>query len=46
MQNYDMPQEIASQLSSLSTEQVEAVREYLQELSFLDGDEPERTASI
>lgn len=44
MQNYDMPQEIASQLSSLSTEQVEAVREYLQELSFLNGDEPEKNS--
>lgn len=33
MQGYDVHQELAAQLSTLSTEQAEAVREYLRELS-------------
>lgn len=42
MQNDALYQELASQLSALSAEQAEAVRDYLRELSASGGDEAEK----
>ena len=46
MQNDALYQELASQLSALSAEQAEAVRDYLRELSASGGDEAEKRTSI